>query len=103
MANRSSTLIPAHPEDLYCQTCPERFGFQGSISQTIDLARTRGWGVLDEGGTVVKSICPGCKGTPRSREKPPPVLKGQIDVFFELGVTPTLRDIEPRRKRKDPS
>lgn len=103
MASRSSTLIPAHPDDLYCVTCPERFPFQGSLTATLDLARTQGWGVFGEGGTVRSSICPSCKGTPRSREKVEPVLAGQIDILAELGVTPRTLEKESRKKRKDPS
>lgn len=84
MASKTQTLRPGDPDDLICDTCPERFAFRGTIARTIDAARVAGWHVHPEDR---KKLCPACVGTPRSKVPRVDVMEGQSDVLTELNIT----------------
>lgn len=92
MANKVVTLRPGDPDDLICDTCPERFTFRGSVARTIDAARVAGWHIHPEDR---KRLCPTCVGTPRTQAPRVAVMEGQTDVLAELNIT-----WEPVVKRK---
>lgn len=115
MTNQKLTIQPADPDDLICDTCPERYPYNGSIFTTFESARVKGWHIyqhvqatLDRNtGSPVgpatvdtRILCPSCIGTPRSRPQPPPqILEGQSDIFGELGVTQRFLAIEKKGKK----
>jgi hypothetical protein len=91
MPPKTRTTIPADPDDLYCDTCPERFTSRGGKWRTIEVARVAGWHIYigpGIGGQHQENyLCPGCVGTSRTRIPAPPVLEGQTDVLAELSIT----------------
>jgi hypothetical protein len=103
------TILPADPDDLICDTCPERFPYAGDMFRTFERARVRGWHIyqhikvevprtIGEPVTTVDTriLCPACIGTPRSRPEPAPlVLEGQADILADLDIT-----VEPVEKEK---
>lgn len=111
---KKKTQIPADPDDLICDTCPNRFTYRGDTFHTFESARVKGWHIYqhivatytrgdDPAGTVrnidTRILCPDCVGTPRSRlEPPPPVLEGQGDMFDVLGIT--AQPVEKERKHR---
>ena len=115
MSEAKRTILPADPDDLICDTCPERFAYTGDLYTTFERARVRGWHIfqrvemnLDKvtgfmvGNTVVETriLCPDCIGTARSKLPPPPeVLEGQADILEELDVSVqhTEKEKKPRK------
>lgn len=97
------TLLPADPDDLVCDTCPERFPYKGDTYRTFEAARVKGWHIYqhivatytragDPAGVVrnidTRILCPQCVGTPRSQlPAAPTVLEGQADILEALAVT----------------
>jgi hypothetical protein len=98
----TKTQVPAHPDDLICQTCPERFHFRGSLITTRDLARTQGWHIYSD-SEPHRVLCPACIGTNRTRIPAPPILAGQSDILTDLGITAeiTTEVNTSKRKRRD--
>jgi hypothetical protein len=104
------TILPADPDDLICDTCPERFPYAGDMYRTFERARVRGWhiyqrvqlqmisGVPQPVVVETKILCPECVGTPRSKLPPAPaVLEGQADILEDLGI-----QVKPVEKEKRP-
>lgn len=91
----TKTLIPNDPEDLVCDTCPNRYRFRGTGYRTRESARVAGWHIHQQENLDFRVLCPECIGTPRSRIPVPPILEGQSDILTELGVTWT-----PVQKKK---
>jgi len=87
MPTKLRTVIPGDPEDLICDTCPNRFAFRGTGMRTRESARVAGWHIHQEPNLDFKILCPECIGTPRTRIPAPPVLPGQTDALMELSVT----------------
>lgn len=106
-----AVVIPADPDDLICDTCPERFGFKGDLMRTFEAARVKGWHIYQhiqmrmststgERLNLVDTriLCPQCVGTPRSKLPPAPaVLEGQADILDDLGV-----EVIPEQKERKP-
>lgn len=104
--------IPGDPDDLICDTCPERFAYAGDLLRTFERARVRGWHIYQHiqaqfhrsTGEVTnlvdtRILCPSCIGTPRTRVPPPPVLEGQSDILDDLGVEVKLVEKEKNPKK----
>ncbi len=105
------TIIPGDPDDLICDTCPERFASRGDLWRTFEAARVKGWHIYQRVQTQytqstgemlnlvdTRILCPECVGTPRSKPPPPPVvLEGQADILADLNIT-----VEPVEKEKKP-
>jgi hypothetical protein len=105
------TVIPADPDDLICDTCPERYPSQGDVLRTFESARVKGWHIYQNvmikysRGTGERDfdvdtriLCPKCVGTPRSQLPPAPtVLEGQADILEDLNI-----HVEPVEKEKKP-
>lgn len=117
MTNQKQTIIPADPDDLICDTCPERFPYAGDMYRTFERARVRGWHIYqhiqaamtrgdDPAGTVnvhveTRILCPTCIGTPRSRLEPgPAVLEGQADILEDLDIHVKPVEKEQKQPRK---
>lgn len=77
----TKTVIPADPDDLFCDTCTDRYPSKGTPLRTSEMARVSGWRVWQ--GVI---LCPDCTGTPRSKVPIPKVLPGQVDLLEELGI-----------------
>lgn len=110
------TIVPADPDDLICDTCPERFPYKGDTFRTFEAARIKGWHIyqkvemqLDKvtgfqigpNRVYTRILCPTCIGTPRSKLPPPPVvLEGQADILEDLDVqaTPIEKEKNPPKK-----
>lgn len=114
MAATMAVVIPADPNDLICDTCPERFPDKGDTYRTFEAARVKGWHIYqsvqlqldrrtgEQAGTGkvdTRILCPACVGTPRSKLAPPPVvLEGQADILEDLAI-----EVEPvQKERKQP-
>ena len=109
-----AVVIPADPDDLICDTCPNRYPYQGETLRTFESARVKGWHIYQQvtargsrstGESSVriftKVLCPECVGTPRSKLPPPPaVLEGQADILEDLNyqVTPVEKEKKPPKK-----
>lgn len=103
------TPRPPGPDDLLCDTCPERFAPRATQAQTDERARVAGWHIYrgyayhntdlafpDATATfITRILCPQCIGTNRTRIPAPPVLEGQSDILADLGVT-----VEPQQKER---
>lgn len=108
------TLIPADPDDLICDTCPNRYASRGDPWRTFESARVAGWHIYQaiqlkvssSGGQPMgpaqvntRILCPECVGTPRSKLPPAPlVLEGQADILEDLGVE--VRSVEKEKKNR---
>lgn len=108
MPTKTVTKIPGDPDDLICDTCPQRFGYRGDLWRTFEAARVAGWHIYQRvqvqyrqstGEAVnlvdTRILCPSCIGTNRIRIPAPPVLEGQADILEELQVS-----VEPVAKSK---
>lgn len=108
-----AVVIPADPDDLICDTCPERFPYKGDTYRTFEAARVKGWHIYQKvqfqlvngqpQPVVVETriLCPVCVGTPRSKLPPPPaVLEGQADILEDLGIeaAPVERERKPPKR-----
>lgn len=108
------TVIPADPNDLICDTCPERFAWKGDMLRTFESARVKGWHIYHEVlaryhkdtgqreiETITKTLCPSCVGTPRSKLPPPPVvLEGQADILEDLAIEVTPVEKEKKQPKR---
>lgn len=116
MVNQKLTILPADPDDLICDTCPERFPYKGDTYRTFEAARVKGWhiyqhiqatlsretyGPVGPATVDTRILCPQCIGTPRSRLEPPPVvIEGQADILEDLGVEVTVeKETKPKKGR----
>lgn len=93
----TKTAMPAHPDDVHCDTCPETYPFRGSEYLTRDLARSAGWHIYP--GVRVQALCPACIGTPRSRLPKVQNFDGQADILEVFGIDPL--SLEQRERRGD--
>jgi len=39
----TTVVIPSDPDDLVCDTCPNRYPYKGNLLRTFEAARVRGW------------------------------------------------------------
>lgn len=110
MATKQKTAIPQDPDDLICDTCPERFGFRGTLAKTDERARVGGWHIYrgyayqrveDTVRTfITRILCPNCIGTNRTKIPAPRVLEGQADILADLGVQVSEEEKPAPSKRK---
>lgn len=105
------TVIPADPDDLICDTCPQRYPYRGDTLRTFESARVKGWHIYQhvkvemsrstghrDATVVTRILCPECVGTPRSKLSPAPlVLEGQADILEDLDI-----QVNPVEKEKKP-
>jgi hypothetical protein len=93
----AKTTMPAHPDDLHCDTCTNIYPFRGTTISTRDLARVNGWHLHP--GPPLLVLCPECVGTPRTRLPKVVNFTGQADIFEDLGINP--ESLEQRERRGD--
>jgi len=110
----TTVVIPSDPDDLICDTCPNRYPYKGDLLRTFEAARVRGWHIYQHIQTQytqstgeminivdTRILCPECVGTPRSKLPPPPkVLEGQADILEDLDiqVTPVEKEKKPPKR-----
>lgn len=106
------TIVPADPDDLICDTCPNRYASRGDTYRTFESARVAGWHIYQNvqarlsrssGSSEVRVdtriLCPSCIGTSLSRVPAPPVLEGQADILEDLGMEVTQPTKEMKGKK----
>lgn len=94
------TVIPADPDDLVCDTCPNRFADRGNFLRTVESAWVARWHIyIGRNDQAPKVLCPSCIGTPRSRIPAPPVLEGQTSIDGELEITFTMTPIVKKNRK----
>lgn len=100
MANKTQTLRPGDPDDLICDTCPERWTFRGSVTRTHESARVAGWHIFTEENRPPRKLCPTCIGTPRTRAPKVDVMDGQADMLADLAQTMNYVVVRAEKKKK---
>lgn len=108
MAERKKhQVFPEHPNDLVCDTCPERCPWSDSVEATIDRARFRGWRVFDGYGMTGKPLkvacCPGCfkSGAP-ARPNAAAVLPDQMELPGLITPLPLAKKARENNRRPTP-
>lgn len=112
----TTVVIPNDPNDLVCDTCPQRFPWKGELFHTLEAARVKGWHIYREvkaqidrtsgarlGQVVVdqRVLCPQCVGTPRSKLPPAPeVLEGQADLLDDLHFEVKVVEKEKKQPKR---
>lgn len=117
MTTTKQVVIPGDPDDLICDTCPNRYASRGDTYRTFESARVAGWHIYQrvqiqfslssgEGRNLVETriLCPSCIGTPRTRAPKMPELEGQSDILGHLGIEVTpLTGVKKGKKGREMS
>lgn len=111
MVSTRRVVVAGDPDDLFCDTCPNRYASRGSAERTIESARVAGWHVYVGpsgpflSGVITKPLCPDCVGTPRTQAPRVEVMPGQTDMLTELNftITPVVKGKRGKGKGREMS
>lgn len=111
MVSTRRVVVAGDPDDLFCDTCSNRYASRGSTERTIESARVAGWHVYTGPSRVplrdyvIKPLCPDCVGTPRTQAVRVEVMPGQTDMLTELNftITPVVKGKRGKGKGREMS